>query len=218
MAKEVFNTKRSIFYGPLEKELSKRLVKFFVWSVTCGADLDTTTEWAKTIGSISDVDMEKDGACKMDRQKKSVLQERMVERRIPLELIKKRKRNWLDHWRRRNCLLKDALEEMVNGMKVRGRIRYQILDNIMINGLYEDTRRKAKKRVEWRMLSLQWKTCPLAEHCDWLIIFVLREVCSPICRNILFLYTVRITYCQEAKGYWDFWISDLVKNLDGTVI
>ena len=33
MAKEAFNRKRSIFYGPLEKELPKRLVKCFVWSV-----------------------------------------------------------------------------------------------------------------------------------------------------------------------------------------
>ena len=30
-----------------------------------------------------------------------------------------------------------------------------MIDNIMINGLYEDTNRKAEKRVEWRMLSLQ---------------------------------------------------------------
>ena len=33
MAKEAFNTKRSIYSGPLEKELRKRLVKCFVWSV-----------------------------------------------------------------------------------------------------------------------------------------------------------------------------------------
>ena len=33
MAKEAFNRKRSIFRGPLEKELRKRLVKCFVWSV-----------------------------------------------------------------------------------------------------------------------------------------------------------------------------------------
>ena len=32
-AKEAFNRKRSIFCGPLEKELRKRLVKCFVWSV-----------------------------------------------------------------------------------------------------------------------------------------------------------------------------------------
>ena len=81
-----------------------------------------------------------------------------------LELIRKRKRNWLGHWLRRNCLLKDALEGMVNGKKVRGRIRYQMIDNIMINGLYEVTKSKAEKRVEWRMLSLQSETCPWAEH------------------------------------------------------
>ena len=33
MIKEVFNRKRSIFCGPLEKELRKKLVKPFVWSV-----------------------------------------------------------------------------------------------------------------------------------------------------------------------------------------
>ena len=33
MAKEAFNSKRSIFCGPLEKELRTRLVKCFVWRV-----------------------------------------------------------------------------------------------------------------------------------------------------------------------------------------
>ncbi|KAJ4431290.1 hypothetical protein ANN_19887 [Periplaneta americana] len=33
MAKEAFNRKRSIFCGPVEKELRKKLVKCFVWSV-----------------------------------------------------------------------------------------------------------------------------------------------------------------------------------------
>ena len=72
-----------------------------------------------------------------------------------LELIRVRKRNWLGHWLRRNCLLKDALEGIVNEKEVRGRRRYQLIDNIMINGLYEDTKRKVEKRVEWKMLSLQ---------------------------------------------------------------
>ena len=40
------------------------------------------------------------------------------------------------------------------GKKVRGR-RYQMIDNFMINELYEDTKRKAEKGVEWRRLSLQ---------------------------------------------------------------
>ena len=44
---------------------------------------------------------------------------------------------------------------MVNGKKVHGRRIYQVIDNIVINGPYEGTKRKAEKRVEWRMLSLQ---------------------------------------------------------------
>ena len=86
--------------------------------------------------------MEKDGACKVDRQNKknAALLERVGEGRIMVELVRKRKRNWLGHWLRRNCLLKDSLEGMVNGKKVRGRRRYQIIDNIMINGLYEGTK------------------------------------------------------------------------------
>ena len=78
--------------------------------------------------------MEKDGACKMDKVNNAVVLERVGEGRTMLELIKKTKRNWLGHWLRRNCLLKDALEGMVNGEKVRGRRRYQMIDNIMING------------------------------------------------------------------------------------
>ena len=44
MAKEAFNRKRSICCGPLEKELRKRLVTCFVWSVALyGAE--TWTLW-----------------------------------------------------------------------------------------------------------------------------------------------------------------------------
>ena len=70
----------------------------------------------------------------------------MGEGRIIMEQIKKRKSNWLGHWLRRNCL-KGCSEGMVNGKKVRGRRRYQMIDNILINGLHEDTKRKAEKRV-----------------------------------------------------------------------
>ncbi|KAJ4434356.1 hypothetical protein ANN_22915 [Periplaneta americana] len=47
-----------------------------------------------------------------------------------LKQIRKRKRNWLGYWLKRNCLLKDALQGMVNGKRIRGRRRYQIIDNI----------------------------------------------------------------------------------------
>ena len=90
-----------------------------------------------------------------DKIKNAVVLERVGEGRMMLVLIRKRKRNWLGHSLRRNCLLKDAVEGMVNEKKVRTRRRYQMLDNIMVNGMYEDTKRKAEKRVEWRLPSLQ---------------------------------------------------------------
>ena len=68
-----------------------------------------------------------------------------------LELIKNRKRIWLSHWLRTNCPLKDALQGMVNGKKIRGRRSYQMIDHIMVNGLYADTKRKAEKRLEWSL-------------------------------------------------------------------
>ena len=52
-----------------------------------------------------------------DKIKYAVVLERVGEGRIMLELIKKRKINWLDHWLRRNCLLNDSLEGMINGKK-----------------------------------------------------------------------------------------------------
>ena len=55
------------------------------------------------------------------------------------------------------------LKGMVNGKKVRGRRRYQMIHNFMINGLYADTKRKAEKRVEWRMENAEFamKDLPL---------------------------------------------------------
>ncbi|KAJ4435104.1 hypothetical protein ANN_23679 [Periplaneta americana] len=68
-----------------------------------------------------------------------------------LKLIRKRERNWLGEWLRRNCLLKDALEGMVNGRRVRGKRRCQMIDYIKIYELHAEIKRKAEigKIGEW---------------------------------------------------------------------
>ena len=45
MAKEAFNRNRSIFCGPLEKDLRKRLVKCFAWSVALYSEETWTLRW-----------------------------------------------------------------------------------------------------------------------------------------------------------------------------
>ena len=156
--KRSFNRKRSIFCGPLEKELRKKLVKCFTWSVVLyGAETWTLrrNEQKRLESFEMWIRRRMERVKWTDKIKNAVVLERAGEGRIMLVLTKKRKRNWLDHWLRRNCLLKDALEGMVNGKKVRGKRRCQMIDNIVIYGLCEDTKRKAEKRVEWKMLSLQ---------------------------------------------------------------
>ena len=81
--------------------------------------------------------MEKDGACKMDRQNKKCSCVKKSGRRKNNAGTDKEEKNRLCHWLRKNCQLKDAPEGMVNVKKVRGRRRYQMIDNIMIYGLYE---------------------------------------------------------------------------------
>ena len=158
MAKEAFNRKKSIFCGPLEKELRKRLVKCFVWSVALyGAETWTLRRNEKRRLEAFEMWIWRrlERVKWTDRIRNEAVLERVGETRTMLKLIRKRKRNWLGHWLRRNCLLKDALEGMVNGRKVRGRRRYQMIDNIKIDGSYAQTKRKAQNRKDWRMLGLQ---------------------------------------------------------------
>ena len=127
MAKEAFNRKRSIFCGPFKKELRKRLVKCFVWSVVLyGAETWTLrrNEQKRLEAFEMWVWRRMESVKWADKIKNAVVLERVGEGKIKLELIGKRERNWLSHWLRRNCLLKDPLEGMVNGKKVRGRRRY----------------------------------------------------------------------------------------------
>ncbi|KAJ4429397.1 hypothetical protein ANN_21554 [Periplaneta americana] len=144
--RKLLTEKRSIVCGPLEKEIRKRLVKCFVWIVTeyvaetwtlrrCKRKrLEALETWIwKRMERVEWT----------DRIRNEAVLERVGEERMMLKLIRMRKRNWLGHWLRRNCLLKDALEGMVNGRRVRGRRRYQMIDDIKIYGSCEETKRKA---------------------------------------------------------------------------
>ncbi|KAJ4440465.1 hypothetical protein ANN_08606 [Periplaneta americana] len=135
-------------------ELRKRLVKCFVWSVALyGAE--TWTLRRSEEKRIEAFEMwlwrRMEHVKWTDRIRNEGLLERVDKERIMLKLMRKRKRNWLGHWLRRNCLLKDALEGMANGRRVWGRRRYQMIDDIKIYESYEETKKKAENRKDWRM-------------------------------------------------------------------
>ena len=158
MAKQAFNRKKKHFLRTLAKRTTEETSEVFCveCSVVWCRDLDTRRNEPKRLEAFEMRGWRRMESVKWtDKIKYVVVLERGGEGRIMLELIKKRKRNWLGHWLRRKCVLKDVLKGMVNGKEVGRRRRYQMIDNFMINGLYEDTKRKAEKRVERRRLSLQ---------------------------------------------------------------
>ncbi|KAJ4445719.1 hypothetical protein ANN_12404 [Periplaneta americana] len=101
MAKEDFNRKRSIFYGPVEKELRKKLVKCFVWSVT----MYRAETWTLRRSEEKRIEAFEMGIWRRmerlkwtDRIRNEAVLERVGEERMMLKLIRKRKRNQLGHW------------------------------------------------------------------------------------------------------------------------
>ena len=74
--------------------------------------------------------MEKDGSCKIDRQnKKCSCARKSGRRKNNAGTDKEEERKLAGPQAIRNCMLKDALEGMVNGKKVRDRRRYQMITN-----------------------------------------------------------------------------------------
>ncbi|KAJ4437426.1 hypothetical protein ANN_17570 [Periplaneta americana] len=153
MIKEAFNKEEHIprTFGIITKE---ELVNCFVWSKALSGS-ETWTLRRSEEKRIEAVEMwtwgRKERVKWTDRIRNEVVFERVGEERMMLKLIRKRKRNWLCHWLRKNCLLKDALEGIVNGRGLRGRRKYQMIDDIKIYGSYGPTekKRKAENRKDW---------------------------------------------------------------------
>ena len=79
---------------------------------------------------------------------------RVNEQRNILHEIRKRKANWIGHILRRNCLLKQVIEEKIKGeMEVarrRGRRRKNLLDEFEDRRGYSHLKEEALHRTIWR--------------------------------------------------------------------
>ncbi|KAJ4446003.1 hypothetical protein ANN_12689 [Periplaneta americana] len=81
-----------------------------------------------------------------NRVRDEAVLKRVGEKRIMLKLIRKRKRK---------LSAEGCTGRNVNGRRVRGRRRYQMIGDIKIYESYEETKRKADNRKDWLMLGLQ---------------------------------------------------------------
>ena len=99
--------------------------------------------------------MDKDGACKMNRQNKKCSCARKSGRRKNNAGTDKEEENKLAGPVAKKELPAEGCSRRNGKREERSRRRrYQMIDNVMINGLYEDKKRKAEKRLDSRTLSL----------------------------------------------------------------
>ena len=112
MAKATFNKKKVLFTSELDLNLSKKLVKWYIWSIAV-YDAETWT--------LREVDQKYPESFEMwcwrkmekiswtNRLRNGEVLHRVKEQRNILHTIKRRKANWIGHILRRNCLLKHVI-------------------------------------------------------------------------------------------------------------
>ena len=66
-----------------------------------------------------------------------------------LKMIEQRRKRWIGHILRGNGLLKEVIEGRMEGKRTVGRRRKRFMDMLNI-GRYEDIKRKAQQRDQWR--------------------------------------------------------------------
>src|SRR6476469_84959 len=76
----------------------------------------------------------------------------MNEKRSLIKTIWDRKKNWIGHVIRGDGLMKLVIEGRIEGMRLRGRPRMRMINDVL-GETYRDMKRKAEKRVSWRI----WK-------------------------------------------------------------
>ena len=75
------------------------------------------------------------------------------EERCMLEVITKRKKDWIGHGMRGDKLLKLVIEGRMEGKRPKGRPRMGMMDDIMM-GSYEHMKRRDLERECWRVWDL----------------------------------------------------------------
>ena len=86
---------------------------------------------------------------------------RVDERRMLLEEVIKRQKQWIGHVLRGEGLLKNIIEGKMEGKRCRGRKRVGMLDGLMGEG-YAALKERAQDRQGWREW-MPW-TCLRTEH------------------------------------------------------
>jgi hypothetical protein len=156
MAKAAFNKKKTVFTSKRDLNLSKKLVKCYIWSIALyGAETWTLRKvdhkYLESFEMWCWRRMEK--IIWTDRVSNEEVLHRVKEDRNILHTINRGKANWFGHMLRRNCLLKHSIKGKLEGRIEmtgrRGRRRKQLLDDLKEKRRYCKLKEEALDRTLW---------------------------------------------------------------------
>ena len=84
------------------------------------------------------------------------------EERAIIRTIMNRKKNWIGHILRTPGLMRDVIEGRMEGKRPRGRRRKGMLDELLDGQSYQEMKRRAEDRLEWR--GWEPRTCLTADN------------------------------------------------------
>ena len=164
MAKAAFIKRQELLSKSLCTALRKRMVKSLVWSVALYAS-ETWTLRQEDIKRLQAFEMwvwrRMEKVSWRDKKTNEEVLEAIGEKRSLMDMIYKRKKNWIGHITRGDSLMKDVIEGRMIGKRPPGRRRYGMLRELS-EGSYATMKRRAEERSDWR----NWlpETCQMAEH------------------------------------------------------
>ena len=160
LGREAFNKSKELLRGKLELSLKKRLIKTIIWSVVLYGS-ETWTLQKEDVKRLEAFEMwlyRRIMKVKWTEHKTNEEVLEMVEdKRILIETIRKRQKNWVGHVLRSDTLLRTVWEGRMEGRKLVGRQRMKLLDWMIReteNQTYGDLKKLALDRRRWRTWNL----------------------------------------------------------------
>ena len=154
MAKDAFNKRRELLSQRMDRKLKKKIIKAVVWSVALYGS-ETWTMRKDEIDRLQAFEMwiwrrmEKIGW--NDKVTNEQVLEIVKEKRTLIDVIRSRKKKWIEHVLRGNGLLKETIEGRIEGKRPRGRRRVMMLDDMKEKKeLYAEMKEIARDRDYWR--------------------------------------------------------------------
>jgi len=137
----------------ISKALKKKMVKTLIWPVVLYGYETWTMRKEETI-RLEAFEMwvwrRMEKVSWKDRKTNEEVLSAVSEERSLVNTILHRKKNWIGHILRNDCLMRDVIEGRMEGKRPVGRPRMGMIDELMKDGSYEKLKRRAGDREGWR--------------------------------------------------------------------